>query len=382
MKKVILTAIALLTLVACNKTADDNEFKVYGWYGWSEKVSTDSLAQLFAQWKAHGLTGVCVQAGGFNTERIQTAARIAHEQGLEYHAWIPTMLQHGKDSTWYTVNRLGQSAYNPENRAYVTYYATLDPRNPEVVAWLTEQYSAVADIPEVDYVQLDYIRYADVVLSEGLWKKYDDQIHHLWCDTIDGQRRIHEYPGADYCYCDECLKDFQEKTGIDIRERMAKGDDPADIAQWNQYRQDQVTQLVNTITEAVHAKGKKVSADVFPGPESHAVWMVRQEWNRWDVDLFMPMNYNDFYLQPASWVGTITQEEVESTERPVVSGLFICHDWQHKADIVDPEGSGLLPSEIAEAVNGAREAGAAGISLFTPASMTDEHWQALEEALK
>ena len=37
---------------------------------------------------------------------------------------------------------------------------------------------------------------------------------------------------------------------------------------------------------------------------------------------------------------------------------------------------------MATAVKGAREAGAAGICLFTPGSMTPEHWHALAAALK
>ena len=61
-------------------------------------------------------------------------------------------------------------------------------------------------------------------------------------------------------------------------------------------------------------------------------------------------------------------------ERSCYSGLFICRDWQNKANIKDPEGHGLIPSEIGEAVRGSIEAGAAGVALFIPANMTDEHW--------
>lgn len=100
--------------------------------------------------------------------------------------------------------------------------------------------------------------------------------------------------------------------------------------QWKRFRYDVVTRLVNKIADAVHAKGKKVSAAVFPGPESYAKKLVRQEWNKWNIDAFFPMNYNDFYLEPASWVGEITREEVASVNgrKPVYSGLFICRDWK------------------------------------------------------
>ena len=190
-----------------------------------------------------------------------------------------------------------------------------------------------------------------------------------------------EYPNADYCYCDDCVKAFKEKTGIDIR----KVTDPSKIKEWAQFRCDAVTDLVNAIAEAVHKEGKKISADVFPGPYSHAVWMVRQEWNKWNLDAVFPMNYNDFYLEPASWVGKVTEEEVKAVadrKTPIYSGLFICRDWQNKANVIDPENSGLLPSEIGEAVNGAMKAGAKGVCLFTPFSMTEEHWKALDEAVK
>ena len=189
-----------------------------------------------------------------------------------------------------------------------------------------------------------------------------------------------EYPTADYCYCDKCVADFKAESGIDIK----SVEDPSTCEEWKQFRYNRITSLVNKIAAAVHAKGKKVSAAVFPGPDSYAKKLVRQEWNKWDIDAFFPMNYNDFYLEPASWVGEITKEEVASVngKKPVYSGLFICRDWQNKANIKDPEGHGLIPSEIGEAVRGSIEAGAAGVALFIPANMTDEHWAEFDKAIQ
>lgn len=334
-------------------------------YVWQEWKPAKTLKENFREWKRHGIVGVCVNAG-MDQGKIAEAAKVAKKQGLEYHAWIPTVVQDGLDPSWYTVNRLGQSAH--DHPAYVPYYKTLDPRNPKVRQYLIDKFSEIARIPEVDYIQLDYIRYADVILAKGLWDKY-------------GLIMNGEYPNADYCYCDDCVKAFKEKTGIDIR----KVTDPSKIKEWAQFRCDAVTDLVNAIAEAVHKEGKKISADVFPGPYSHAVWMVRQEWNKWNLDAVFPMNYNDFYLEPASWVGKITEEEVKAVadrKTPIYSGLFICRDWQNKANVIDPENSGLLPSEMSEAVKGAMKAGAKGVCLFTPFSMTEEHWKALDEAVK
>ena len=66
--------------------------------------------------------------------------------------------------------------------------------------------------------------------------------------------------------------------------------------------------------------------------------MVRQEWNKWNIDAFFPMNYNDFYLEDASWLAPIVKEEVASVQgkKPVYSGLFICEDWQNKGEYQGP----------------------------------------------
>ena len=234
--------------------------------------------------------------------------------------------------------------------------------------FLTTTFEQIAEIPEVDYVQLDYIRYADVILARGLWDKY-------------GLNMNGEYAKADFCYCNDCVSAFKKQSGIDI----TKVCDPSKIKEWAQFRCDAITALVNHISDAVHAKGKKLSADVFPGPKSYAEWMVRQQWNNWKLDAVFPMNYNDFYMEPAGWVGKVTKEEVESIKgknMQLYSGIFICHDWRHKDKVIDPENSGLLPSEIAEAVETSMAAGANGISIFTPNDMTEEHWAELEKVLK
>lgn len=338
---------------------------VYGWQGEGGDATEASIQSDFKKWKEHGLTGMCYNAGGFNAEKHARAAKIAHANGLEYHAWIPAMLKGDADSTWYALNRKGESAYNVQ--AYVPYYKCMCPNNPAVIDYLVSEYTKIAEIPDVDYVHLDYIRYVDVILARGLWDKY-------------GLVMNEEYPTADYCYCDKCVADFKAESGIDIKAM----EDPSTCEEWKQFRYNRITNLVNKIADAVHAKGKKVSAAVFPGPDSYAKKLVRQEWNKWNIDAFFPMNYNDFYLEPASWVGKVTQEEVASVggKKPVYSGLFICRDWQNKANIKDPEGHGLIPSEIGEAVRGSIEAGAAGVALFVPGNMTDEHWAEFEKAIQ
>ena len=357
MKKTLFCVLAaLLALTACSEKK--RSIPLYGWESIRQSPDPEAVRARFQEWKSHGLTGICVQS---NLVDIPVIARIAHEEGLEYHAWKPCMMQGDLPHGWYAVNRLGQSA--DEFPAYVPYYKTLDPANPEVQDYIVSMLTEIAAVPDVDYVQLDYIRYADAILARGLWEKYG-------LDFSDGP-----YPAADYCYCDRCVTEFREKTGIDI----LAAEDPEAVPEWNAFRCGKVTELVTKVCDAVHAMGKKVSADVFPGPDSHAVPMVRQQWDEWPIDMVFPMNYNDFYLEGADWLAEITAEEVKAAgDIPVISGLFICREWQRKAEIEDPEGHGLVPSEIATAVRGSLDAGAAGLCLFTPRSMTPEHWAELD----
>ena len=359
MRRFLIALAALLALAGCSEKKAG--IPLYGWVTEGADPDMEALRTRWGEWKEHGMTGICVNAP---LEAIPALSALAHELGLEYHAWRPCMLEAGKPHGWYAVNRLGQSA--DEFPAYVDYYKALDPANPEVQDYLVNEMLAIAAVPDVDYVQLDYIRYADAILARGLWDKYG-------LDFSDGP-----YPPADYCYCDRCVGEFKELTGIDI----LAVEDPQAVPEWTAFRCGKVTELVTKICDAVHAAGKKVSADVFPGPDSYAVPMVRQQWDQWPVDMYFPMNYNDFYQEPAEWLATVTAEEVKAAgATPVISGLFICHEWQRKAEIKDPEGHGLTPSEIATAVRGSLDAGAAGICLFTPGSMTPEHWADLDKTL-
>src|SRR5574344_3027912 len=257
MKKSLSTTILamLLTMLSLSTSAST---PLYVWDSWDKTTTAESLRTDFAKWKQHGAVGVCFNAG-FDLSKIRVASQEAKAVGLVYHAWIPCMLQQGCDSTWYAVNRLGQSAYSVQG--YVPYYKCLDPHNPEVINYIINKYKEVAALPNVDYIQLDYIRYVDVILAKGLWNKY-------------GLVMNHEYPTADYCYCKDCVAAFKTQTGIDITSFK----DPSKCKAWAQFRCNVITSFVNKLADAIHSMGKKVSADVFPGPYSHAVRMVRQEW--------------------------------------------------------------------------------------------------------
>ena len=171
---------------------------------------------------------------------------------------------------------MGSASRRTINPAYVDHYQFLCPNREEVYLYLADLFGRVAEVPEVDGIHLDFIRFPDVILARGLWKKY-------------GLVMDREYPQFDYCYCDKCVADFKAKTGLDI----GTVKDPSKVEGGNNSRYDLITNLVNRLAKDVRSKGKRITAAVFPGPNSVAKKIVRQEWDKWDLDAFFPMNYND-----------------------------------------------------------------------------------------
>ncbi len=366
--KTTLILLATFVLCYCSPKVEKSPIKipVYAWLGGPGESSDEEIEQLFTDYKTKGIDGLMYN-GGQDPETYRRVGKIAKAAGLEFHTWIPTMVQRENPklpAELYAINGKGESSF--DNPAYVDYYKFLCPGRFEVYFFLSQLYTSIAEIEEVDGIHLDYIRFPDVILAEGLWEKYD-----LVMDR--------EYPDYDYCYCNHCVTDFQVKSGIDIKSI----EDPSTVEEWKQYRYDLITNMVNLLADDVHDTGKKINAAVFPGPNSVAKKIVRQEWDKWNLDAVFPMNYNDFYLKGTDWIGEVTREGVEAINNkiPLYSGLFICPNPENKSQENDPENHGLLPAEIGPAIRASMENGAAGICLFTPGRMTDAHWIEFEKAI-
>jgi len=364
--KLSTTLLFLLLIISCQTQEEMHKIPVYAWSSGPGEATDAELATEFADLKSKGIDGLMYN-GGQDPETYKRVGKLVKEAGMEFHAWIPTMVQTlkpGLDSSWYGVNGNGESALIKP--AYVDYYKFLCPNYEEVYKFLSNMYTSVAKVDEIDGVHLDYIRFPDVILARGLWDKY-------------GLVMDKEYPDYDYCYCEKCVSDFKAQSGIDIK----TVEDPSAVEEWKQFRYDLITDLVNRLTEDVHKTGKVINAAVFPGPNSVAKQIVRQEWDKWNLDAFYPMNYNDFYLEGPEWVGDVSKEGVEAIggRVPLFSGLFICPKPEKKGSEKDPENHGLLPEEIGPAIKASMENGATGICLFTPGRMTEGHWEAFEKAI-
>jgi uncharacterized lipoprotein YddW (UPF0748 family) len=129
--------------------------------------------------------------------------------------------------------------------------------------------------------------------------------------------------------------------------------DPSLDKTWHQFRLDQLVQLVRGIARAVHDRGSIITGAVFPTPQMSRT-MVRQDWARFDLDAYLPMLYNGFYLKPTDWIAECIKEartEIGGSV-PIYAGLMMSPDI-------------FTPGVLARTIRQVKEAGGQGISAFT-----------------
>jgi uncharacterized lipoprotein YddW (UPF0748 family) len=308
----------------------------------------------FAGLRRLGITGVLV--GGGETALLSRASRRA---GLAFHRWVWVLNRPGdrwareSHPEWFSVNRNGTSCLTTP--PYVDYYRWVCPTRPEVRDYLGSLVAEIARDPAVDGVHLDYIRHPDVILPVALWSKY-------------GLIQDREYPEFDYCYCEVCRSSFRAQAGTDPLDLP----DPTADRGWREFRWDAVTGVVAGLAQVVHSQSKPISAAVFPTP-AIARRLVRQAWDKWPLDAVFPMTYHTFYNQPVTWIGQAVAEGVAALGgaaagrgTPLYAGLYL---------------PSLEPAGLGRAVRLAREAGAAGVSVFEMGGLTPAHSAALAEGL-
>jgi uncharacterized lipoprotein YddW (UPF0748 family) len=343
-----------------NTNFSNTPHKNWCWITTNTDRSRDDWKRLFATMRQSGISAILpeIYNGRYayfastrlpvKTDWLAQLLPLAKANDLEVHAWMwsmPCLLPDilAKHPDWYSVNALGEDAATKP--AYVDYYKFLDPGRPEVREFVQATVKELAGIPELTGVHLDYIRHPDAILPKGLWSKYN-----IIQDKV--------YPQYDYGYTPYERATFKSKFGIDPLSLK----DPNADSRWVKFRLDMVVDLVNQyLAPAAHAKGKLITAAVFPGP-TLAKMMVRQDWGRFNLDAFLPMLYNNFYETGPDWIREQTREGADTTHKPIYSGLFV---------------PSMIGSGLDVAIKAARAGGASGVALFSADGMDDAKWSAL-----
>ena len=313
--------------------------KNWMWEGLHKDWDDERYTQHFETAYECGISAILFE--GYD-ERIY---RLCHEAGLECHYWNWTLNRHELVDThpeWYAVSRTGKSC--ADEPPYVGYYHFLCPTHQEVIDYLVDDFEEKSQLPYVDGMHLDYIRYPDIILPVDLWKNY-------------GLEQTMEAPEFDFCYCDSCRHRFEQRYGYDPMDLEYPMASPA----WLSFRYDAITNLVQAINRQMKTHHTFLSSAVFPTPDM-ARKMVRQDWDHWGIDAYFPMIYNGFYREGVEWIGQAVKECVGAVQGR--SYIF--------AGVMYPD----IKDDFIHALEEVYSNGASGIAFF--AEPDEEHLRMLK----
>ncbi len=338
----------LMVLGACStprghqQQQEKPSFQFALWAHGNAKRSDEDWGLRLEELRDVGITDLFLGAGADELGRM---VRLAAAKNIRIHGWVWTLNRPNdkvamKNPSWYAVNRQGKNSL--EYRAYVNYYQWLSPFSPGARQHIEEKVKAIAAVEGLASVHLDYVRFCDVILATGLQPKY-------------GLVQDQEMPEYDFGYHPIARAAFKAKFGDDPLFMK----NPELSNEWRQMRLNALTDFVNHLSDVVHDAGKKISAAVFPFPEMSRQ-MVRQDWDKWRLDIFLPMIYHNFYEKNEAWIGFCTRQGVRDLmgRAKLMSGLYL------------PD---LNPNQLGKAIRECRANGAHGVSLFDLGALSKKH---------
>ena len=141
---------------------------------------------------------------------------------------------------------------------------------------------------------------------------------------------------------------------------------PAVDIEWKQFRLNKVKAVVDEAYKIAHKNNKILTAAVFPYPEM-ADHMVRQRWDKWNVDKVLPMIYHSFYNEELDWIGYATKQGVKDLEgrnTELHTGLYI---------------PALKANELKQAIETSKANGAKGVAVFSGGALKEDHLKVIKE---
>ena len=328
------------------KAKDKSTPKFWIWMAGHRINSFNKWDSIFQDMHSLGIRGVLLSA---SSQKIRQIIPLAEKYDIQIHIWMWAMNRGDAPKEYLSVNDLDQSL--ADEKAYVGYYKFMCPALQEVKAFIQKKVLELERIDGIGGVHLDYIRYVDVFLPKGLLPKYN-----LVQDDI--------LPEFDYGYHPYLLKKFEKEFGYSPRTIK---DYPHDSL-WQQFRMDQVSEIVNELADQYTTKELQLSAAVFPDPEMSRK-MVRQDWGAWKLDYYFPMVYNGFYEAGNDWIEErMNISKSYHPQRPVFCGLYL-HDSKTKKELI-------------ESIQAAFRGGASGISFFDYWGLRAHHRAAIREMLE
>ena len=210
---------------------------------------------------------------------LKTATKLAHERGIELHAWVWTFAavnQRHNEILGLPRNYLGPVlAKHPDWAAtdhegsrfhYNSRKVFLDPANPEVQQYLSSLLREIAQEYDVDGIHLDYIRYPFQSPTGKL----------------------------SYGYGKAAREQFYQQTGVDP---MSLNPNHYLWSEWIEFRTEQIDNFVGMVSQDLKQLRPEltISTAVFPMPKQERLTKIQQHWEKWLskewIDMLVPMTY-------------------------------------------------------------------------------------------
>lgn len=339
------------TMVQVSEIAKPN-FDFGVWITANKKRADEDYTKEFKKYSNAGIDEVLINTNA-DPKLLARLVPIAKKEGLKVHAWIMALNRPGdsialQHPEWYAVSKEGKSCF--DTRPYVDYYQWLCPTRKESREHVLHLVEELAKVDGIESVHLDYIRFPDIFLPISLLPKYK-------------LKQEVELPQFDFCYCDVCIAEFEKEH----HKNPLKSKNTSIDMEWKQFRLNAVKKVVDDAYKIVHKYNKKLTAAVFPYPEM-ADHMVRQRWDKWNIDRVYPMIYHGFYDEEIDWIGFATKQGVEDLKGKTTelsTGIYL--------------PSFKSGSELKEAIMYAKDNGAKGVTFFDGPALTDEYLATIKE---
>lgn len=351
MKHTLLFILALLFVACSSKQETKETFKFGVWTSADPKKSDDDFITEFKKYKEGGIDEILINTNT-NPELLKRIVPLAKKEGLKVHAWIMAMNRPGdsialQHPDWYMVSKDGKSCF--DTRPYVDYYQWLCPTRKESRNHVLSLVEGLAKVEGIESVHLDYIRFPDIFLPISLLPKYN---------LVQDE----ELPQFDFCYCDECINAFEKIHHKNPKESHNTAID----MEWKNFRLNAIKAVVDDAYEIAHKHNIKLTAAVFPYPEM-ADHMVRQRWDKWNIDEVYPMIYHSFYDEEIDWVGYATKQgvaDLKDKQTQINTGVYV---------------PGLKSEDdLKQAIILAKENGAKGVTFFDGNALTPENLKTIK----
>lgn len=270
----------------------------------------------------------------------------AHKRNLKVHVWFQTFYAGNAQldkamgpilqsyPQWANIQRsaLGKATLPPSTLEPGGYF--LDPVNQEAQNFVIDLIDEILTDYPIDGFQLDYIRYPSSFPEDRF-----------------------SYKATTWGYTPVARDIFKSRFGLDPVD-LSPDSTPSEWAQWNDFKTRQVDRFVRKIHDDIKMMRPELplSVAVFPKPDE-SLARKHQNWVAWAqeglVDFIAPMTLTS----SLETIAQDTQTVSRLTKLPVITGIFGPFNGSGATDVVDQ-------------VWRAKQAGAAGVSLFDTAHLT------------